>query len=78
MQLNKVNLSHFWLPKFGFPNQYTTLANCLDTSLYGNLYLNPVPFNEQNYKKWKGAGTSDKLLFMLQNKFRKVPFLLMH
>ena len=40
--------------------------------------LNPVPFNRQNFQKQKGPGTSDQLLFMLQNKFRKIPFLVMH
>ena len=33
--------------------------------------INPVPFNEQDYEKQKGPGTSDQLLFNLQNKFRK-------
>ena len=28
--------------------------------------LNPIPFNEQNYEKQKGSGTSDYLLFGLQ------------
>ena len=37
--------------------------------------LNPVPFNRQNYQKQKGPGTSDQLLFRLQNKFRKFPLL---
>ena len=36
---------------------------------------NPVPFNRQNYQKQKGPGTSDQWLFRLQNKFRKIPFL---
>ena len=39
---------------------------------------NPVPFNGQNYQKQKGPGTSDQLLFRLQNKFRKVPLLVMY
>ena len=38
---------------------------------------NPVPFNAQNYKKQKGPGTSDQSLFRLQNKFRKIPLLVM-
>ena len=33
--------------------------------------INPVPFGEQDYEKQKGPGTSDQLLFKLQNKFRK-------
>ena len=39
--------------------------------------LNPVPFNGQNYQQQKGPGTSDKLLFRLQSKFRKTPLLVM-
>ena len=38
----------------------------------------PVPFNRQNYQKQKGPGTSDQLLFRLQNKFRKTPLLVMY
>ena len=33
---------------------------------------NPVPFNGQSYQKQKGPGTSNQLLFRLQNKFRKI------
>ena len=40
--------------------------------------LNPVPFNRQNNQKQKGPETSDQLLFRLQNKFRKVPVLVMY
>ena len=40
--------------------------------------LNPVPFNRQNYQKQKGCGTSDQSLFRLQNKFRKIPLLVMY
>ena len=36
---------------------------------------NPVPFNEQSYKKQRGPGTSDQSLFRLQNKFRKIALL---
>ena len=44
-----------------------------------NLFFlsNPVPFNGQNYQKQKGPGTSDKSLFRLRNKFRKIPLLVM-
>ena len=38
---------------------------------------NPVPFNGQNYQKHKEPETSDSLL-RLQNKFRKIPLLVMH
>ena len=34
---------------------------------------NPVSFNVQSYQKQNGPGTSDQLLFRLQNKFRKIP-----
>ena len=37
---------------------------------------NPVPFNRQSYQRQKGFGTSDKLLFLLRNKFRKIPVLI--
>ena len=39
---------------------------------------NSVPFNEQSYQKQKGSGTSDQSLFRLQNKFRKIPLLVMY
>ena len=39
---------------------------------------NPVPFNKQNHQKQKGPGTSDQLLFTLQNKFTKIPLLAMY
>ena len=40
--------------------------------------LKPIPFNAQSYQKQKGPGTSDQLLLRLQNKFRKIPFLIIH
>ena len=40
--------------------------------------LNPVPFNGQSYQKQKGPGTSDQSLFRLQNKFRKIPLLVIY
>ena len=39
---------------------------------------NPVTFNGQNYKKQKGPGTSDQLLFRLLKKFRKILLLVMY
>ena len=39
---------------------------------------NLVSFNGQDYKKQKGNGTSDKLLFSLQSKFRKILLLVMY
>ena len=38
---------------------------------------NPVPFNGQSYQK-KGSGTSNQLLFRLQNKFRKIPLFVIY
>ena len=40
--------------------------------------LNPIPFNGQSYQKQKGPGTSDQLVFRLQNKFRKIPSLVIY
>ena len=40
--------------------------------------LNPVPFNRQSYQKQKGSGTSDQLLFRLQNKFKYIPLFVIH
>ena len=39
---------------------------------------NPVPFNGQSCQKQKGPGTSDQLLFRLQNKFRKIPLVVIY
>ena len=39
---------------------------------------NPVPFNGQSYQKQKGPGTSDQSFFRLQNKFRKIPLLVIY
>ena len=39
---------------------------------------NPVPFNGQSYRKQKGSGTSHQSLFKLQNKFRKIPLLVIY
>ena len=41
-------------------------------------FLNPVSFNRQSYQKQKGPGTSHQSLFRLQNKFRKIPLLVMY
>ena len=40
--------------------------------------LDPVPFNGQNDQKQRRSGTSNQLLFRLQNKFRKVILLVMY
>ena len=39
---------------------------------------NPVYFNRQNYQKQKGPQTSDQSFFRLQNKFRKIPLLVIY
>ena len=39
---------------------------------------NPVSFNVQSYQKQKWPGTSDRLLFTLQNKFRKISLLVIY
>ena len=44
IQLKKEKLVLFWVPKFGCPNQYTSLPISLDTSLKGKL---AVPYLEQ-------------------------------
>ena len=36
---------------------------------------NPMPFNEQSYKKQRRPGTSDQSLSRLQNKFGKIALL---
>ena len=38
----------------------------------------PVPFNGQSHQKQNGLGTSDQLLFRLQNKFKKIPLLVIY
>ena len=39
---------------------------------------NPFPFNRQTFQKQKEPGTSDQSLLGLQNKFRKIPLLVMY
>ena len=39
---------------------------------------NLVSFNGQSYQKQKGSATSDLSLFRLQNKFRKIPLLVIY
>ena len=40
--------------------------------------LKLVLFNGQDYEKQKGPGTKDQSLFRLQNKFSKIPLLVMY
>ena len=40
--------------------------------------LNLVPFNGQNCKKQEEPRTIDQYFFMLQNKSRKIPFLVVY
>ena len=46
----------------------------------GQLFFlpNPFPFNVQGYQKQKGPGTSEQSLLRLQNKFRKIPLLVIY
>ena len=39
---------------------------------------NLVPFKGQSYQKQKGPVTTDQLLFKLQNKYRKIPLLVIY
>ena len=39
---------------------------------------NPVPFNGQSYQKQKEPGNSRQSLFRLENKFRKIPLLVIN
>ena len=39
---------------------------------------NQVLFNGQSYQKQKGSGTSDRSLFRLRNKFRKIPLFVIY
>ena len=41
-------------------------------------FPNPVPYNIESYQKQKGPGISDQLLLWLQNKFRKIPLLVVY
>ena len=40
--------------------------------------IEPVPFHGQSYLQQKGSGTNDQSLFKLQNKFRKIPLLVIY
>ena len=40
--------------------------------------MNPVSFNEHNYGKQKGPRIFGQSLFRLQNKFRKIPLLVLY
>ena len=40
--------------------------------------LNPVHFNGQHCQKQNKPGTSDQSFFRLQNKFRKIPLLVLY
>ena len=39
---------------------------------------NPVSFNGQSYQKQKGPETNDQFFFKLQNKFTKIPLLIIY
>ena len=53
------------------------LSKSLKKKLILFFVLNPALFNIQDYEKQKWHGISDQSLFRLQNKFRKLPLLLM-
>ena len=38
----------------------------------------PSPFNGQSYQKQKGSGTSDRSIFRLRNKFKKIPLFVIY
>ena len=54
------------------------LSKSLKKVIFSFFLLNPVPFNGQSYLKEKGPGTSDQSLFRLQNKFKKIPLLVIY
>ena len=54
------------------------LSKSLKKVIFIFLLSNPIPFNGQDYEKQKEPGTSDQSLFRLQNKFRKIPLLVMY
>ena len=54
------------------------LSKGLKKVIFIFLLSNPNPFNGQDYEKQKEPGTSDQSLFRLQNKFRKIPLLVMY
>ena len=42
------------------------------------VYHFTIPLNGQNYQKQKGIGTNNQSLFRLENKFRKIPLLVIY
>ena len=46
--------------------------------VYFIFFFKSSPFNGQSYLKEKRPGTSDQSLFRLQNKFRKIPLLVIY
>ena len=62
------------------PKQPLHARNYFKNKIFLTLFflLNPVPFNGQSYQKQKAHGTSDQLVFRLQNKFRKIPLLVIY
>ena len=40
--------------------------------------IEPSPFYEQSYLKQNGSSTSDQSLLMFQNKFKKIPLLVIY
>ena len=71
------------------PKQPLHARNCFKNKIFRKIkkalkkstsifLLNSVPLNGQDYGKQKGPGTSHQWLFRLQNKFRKIPLLVMY
>ena len=54
------------------------LSKSLKKVIFIFLLSNAIPFNGQDHEKQKEPGTSDQSLFRLQNKFRKIPLLVMY
>ena len=54
--------------------------NCLNKKLVTDFvwYLGKDIFNRQSYQKQKRSGTSDQLLFRLQNKFKNTPLFVIY
>ena len=71
MQTNNLKIRHF----------ERGLLKAINIKKLNLFFLsNPVPFNGQNkkYEKQKRLGIRDQLFFRLQNKFRKLPLLVMY
>ena len=57
--------------------ELTLFSNILQQCLYF-FFRTHFFFDGQNYQKQKGPRTSEQSLFKLQNKFRKIPLLVIY